>query len=76
MICARFKENRECVPTDYWQLSVTLKKGDDFRQFRHVENIPKKTEADRLYDPDHHRFDGDDYENGAQTGFPGPSLAV
>lgn len=50
MICARFKENREFVPTDYWQLSVTLKKGDDFRQFRHVENIPEKTEADRLYD--------------------------
>lgn len=38
------------MPTDYWQLSVTLKKGDDFRQFRHVENIPEKTEADRLYD--------------------------
>ena len=50
MICARFKENREFVPTDYWQLSVTLKKGDDFRQFRHVENILEKTEADRLYD--------------------------
>ena len=26
MICARFKENREFVPTDYWQLSVTLQK--------------------------------------------------
>lgn len=26
--------------------------------------------------PDHHRFDGDDYENGAQTGFSGSSLAV
>ena len=38
------------MPTDYWQLSVTLKKGDDFRQFRHVENILEKTEADRLYD--------------------------
>ena len=49
MICARFKENREFVPTDYWQLSVTLKKGDGFRQFRYVENIMEKAEADRLY---------------------------
>ena len=49
MICSRFKENREFVPADYWQLSITLQKGDDFRQFRHVENITEKAEAERLY---------------------------
>ena len=76
MICARFKENREFVPTDYWQLSVTLKKGDDFRQFRHVENIPEKTEADRLYD----RITTDSMAAITKTerkrGFLGSSIAV
>ena len=49
MICARFRENRDFIPADYWQLHVTLRKGDDFRQFRYTENIGTKQAADELY---------------------------
>ena len=49
MICARFRENRDFIPSDYWQLHITLNKGDDFRQFRHTENIGTKQAADALY---------------------------
>lgn len=49
MICARFRENRDFIPADYWQLHATLRKGDDFRQFRYTENIGTKQAADELY---------------------------
>lgn len=49
MICARFRENRDFIPTDYWQLHVTLQKDDNYRQFRFVENIGTQQTADELY---------------------------
>lgn len=49
MICARFRENRDFIPVDYWQLHVTLQKDEDFRQFRYTENIATKQAADELY---------------------------
>lgn len=49
MICARFRENRDFIPADYWQLHITLRKDDDFRQFRYTENIGTKETADELY---------------------------
>lgn len=48
MICARFRENRDFIPADYWQLHITLQKGNEFRQFRHLENIGTKQAADQL----------------------------
>lgn len=55
MICARFRENRDFIPVDYWQLHITLQKDDDFRQFRYTENIATKQAADNLY----HRITSD-----------------
>lgn len=49
MICARFRENRDFIPVDYWQLHITLQKDGDFRQFRYTENIGTKQAADDLY---------------------------
>ena len=49
MICARFRENRDFIPVDYWQLHITLQKDGDFRQFRYTENIATKQAADDLY---------------------------
>lgn len=55
MICARFQENRDFIPVDYWQLHITLQKDGDFRQFRYTENIATKQAADELY----HRITSD-----------------
>lgn len=55
MICARFRENRDFIPVDYWQLHVTLQKDNDFRQFRYTENMATKQAADELY----HRITSD-----------------
>lgn len=55
MICARFRENRDFIPVDYWQLHITLQKDGDFRQFRYTENIATKQAADELY----HRITSD-----------------
>lgn len=48
MICARFRENRDFIPADYWQLHITLQKGNEFRQFRYLENIGTKQAADQF----------------------------
>jgi len=49
MICARFRENRNFVSSNYWQLHITLEKGNEYRQFRHIEDLMDKTEAENLY---------------------------
>ena len=49
MICARFKENRNFVPTPYWQLHLTLKRQDDHRMFIHPEEFKDKGTAEAAY---------------------------
>ena len=49
MICARFRENRNFVSSNYWQLNLTLEKGHENRQFRYIEDINDKAEAENLY---------------------------
>jgi len=49
MICARYRENREFVSSAYWQLALTLRKGDRLRQFRYVEKIGRQKIAEELY---------------------------
>ena len=49
MICARFKENRSFVSTPYWQLHITLKRGDEHRQFIHTEDFKEKDMAEAAY---------------------------
>ena len=50
MICARYRENREFTPSAYWQLALTLRKGDALRQFRLVERIGRQKTAEDLYE--------------------------
>lgn len=50
MICARYRENREFMPSVYWQLALTLRKGDALRQFRLVERIGRQKTAEELYE--------------------------
>ena len=50
MICARFNENRNFIPTKYWQLNITLKKEDEYRQFRYTGEIKEKKKAEELYE--------------------------
>ncbi len=49
MICARFKENRGFISTPYWQLHITLKRGDEHRQFAHTEDFKDKGMAEAAY---------------------------
>lgn len=49
MICARFKENRNFVPTPYWQLHLTLKRQDDHRMFIHTGEFKDKETAEAAY---------------------------
>ena len=49
MICARFKENRNFISTPYWQLHITLKRGDEHRQFVHTEDFKEKGVAEAAY---------------------------
>ncbi len=49
MICARFKENRSFISTPYWQLHITLKRGDEHRQFVHTEDFREKNMAEAAY---------------------------
>lgn len=49
MICARFKENRSFISTPYWQLHITLKRGDEHRQFVHTEDFKDKGVAEAAY---------------------------
>ena len=49
MICARYRENRNFVSSNYWQLHITLEKEGAGRQFRYTEDFKDKTEAENLY---------------------------
>lgn len=49
MICARYRENRNFVSTNYWQLHITLGKGNTYRQFRYTEDLKDKEEAENLF---------------------------
>lgn len=49
MICSRYKENRNFVSSNYWQLHITLEKEGACRQFRYLEDFKDKTEAENLY---------------------------
>lgn len=49
MICSRYKENRNFVPTPYWQFHITLERLGVFRQFAHVENQQSKEEAESIH---------------------------
>lgn len=49
MICRRYRENRNFVSTPYWQLHITLKKGDSHRRFFHTANFSNRQEAETAY---------------------------
>lgn len=49
MICARYRENRNFVSTNYWQLHITLEKDGLYRQFRYTEELKDKSEAGNLF---------------------------
>lgn len=49
IICARYRENRRFTPAAYWQLALTLRKGDRLRRFRHVKKIGRQQTAEELY---------------------------
>jgi len=50
MICQRYRENRNFVSSNYWQLHITLEKNGSSRQFRYTEDFKDKSEAENLYD--------------------------
>ncbi len=50
MICARYRENQNFVSTNYWQLHITLEKEGGFRQFRYMEELKEKSDAEKLYE--------------------------
>ena len=49
MIASRYLENRGFLPTDYWQLSITVGKGDALRKFRYVEDIKTQSQAESVF---------------------------
>lgn len=49
MICERYRENRNFISTNYWQLHITLEGNDGHRQFRYIEELKEKTEAENLF---------------------------
>jgi len=49
MICSRYGENREFIPTPYWMLHITLKKDGDHRIFRHTEKFRDRQTAEQAY---------------------------
>lgn len=48
MVCSRYRENRNFLPSDYWQLHITLQKGNALRQFRYVKELKEEAEAERI----------------------------
>lgn len=49
MVCARYRENRNFIPSDYWQLHVTLEKAGARRRFCYTEDFKGKEEAEKLF---------------------------
>lgn len=49
MICARFLENRNFTPADYWKLHITLQNEGAYRRFCYAEDIKSIEEARLLH---------------------------
>lgn len=49
LICSRFRENRDFISTNYWQIHITLEKDGNFRQFRYTKELKSKPEAEDLF---------------------------
>lgn len=47
MLCARYNENRNFVPADFWRLHITLQADGAYRRFHYVEELRSKAEAER-----------------------------
>lgn len=47
MICARFNENRNFVPVNFWRLHLTLEANGAYRRFHHVQEFRDKTTAEQ-----------------------------
>ena len=50
MVCSRFLENKKFEPQPFWQLSLTVKEGDESFRFSSADRWFDKTEATVLYD--------------------------
>jgi len=50
IICSRYRENSNFISIPYWQLHITLEKDGALRQFRYVEDLKEKTDAEKLYE--------------------------
>jgi DNA topoisomerase-3 len=49
MVCARYRENRSFISSDYWQLHITLEKGGARRRCRYTEDFKEKEDAEKLF---------------------------
>lgn len=49
LICSRFRENRDFISTNYWQIHITLEKEGNFRQFRYTKELKNKPEAKDMF---------------------------
>lgn len=49
MICSRYRENRNFVSSNYWQLHITLEKEGLHRRFCYTEDLKDKAEAENLF---------------------------
>lgn len=49
LICARYRENRGFVPSDYWQLYAVLEKDGLRRKFRYTGELPDQAQAGELH---------------------------
>lgn len=49
MICARYRQNKNFIPSDQWKLHFNLCKGEQFRQFRYVETMTDKQLAEDTF---------------------------
>ena len=50
MVCSRFLENKKFEPQPFWQLSLTVKEGDESFRFSSADRWFDKAEATALYD--------------------------
>ncbi|MBF0648187.1 topoisomerase C-terminal repeat-containing protein [Dysgonomonas sp. GY75] len=49
MICARYRENRSFISSNYWQLHITLEKEGAYRSFHYTEDFKGKEDAEKLF---------------------------
>ena len=50
MVCSRFLENKKFEPQPFWQLSLTVKEGDESFRFSSADRWFDKTETTALYE--------------------------